>query len=178
MKRLLKLTVAVGLVAALLIPAGMALAVVPTVYVDIKPASCPNPLNVCRKGVMSVAILGTDEFDVTNIDPATVRLNLAFMELDGGDNVVDGVSPLRWAYEDVATPYLADEYRCHDLGADGYLDLVLKFNTREVVQVLELSAQDDGAQVLLEITGNLFECESIRGFDRIDIINKMINGEG
>ena len=34
------------------------------VPIDIKPQSCPNPLNVNSKGVLPVAILGTDTFDV------------------------------------------------------------------------------------------------------------------
>ena len=59
--------------------------------VDIKPQSCPNPLNVKKKGVLPIAILGTEDFDVTEIDPASVELEY--------------ISPLRWALEDVATPY-------------------------------------------------------------------------
>ena len=53
------------------------------VAVDIKPGSCPNPLNVKSKGVLPVAVLGTEEFDATQMDPASVRL--------------EGVPPLRWA---------------------------------------------------------------------------------
>jgi len=34
------------------------------VPVDIKPTSCPNPLNVKSRGVLPVAILGTADFDV------------------------------------------------------------------------------------------------------------------
>jgi len=62
------------------------------VAVDIKPTSCRNPFNVGKKGVMPVAILGTEDFDVTQIDPVTVML-------------AGVVSPLRWALEDVATPF-------------------------------------------------------------------------
>jgi len=60
------------------------------VAVDIKPESCPNPLSVKEKGALSVAIVGTEEFDVTQVDPATVTLA--------------GVSPLRWDVEDSAIP--------------------------------------------------------------------------
>ena len=38
------------------------------VFVDIKPGSCPNPLNTGSKGVLPVAIAGTVDFDVTVID--------------------------------------------------------------------------------------------------------------
>ena len=142
MKRLLKLTVAVGLVVALLIPAGMALAIGPIeVGVDIKPASCPNPLNVGSKGVVSVAILGIEEFDVATVDPASIRL--------------EGVAPLRWDWEDVATPFEGELCDCHELGPDGYSDLTLKFNTQEVIDALgEVS---DGETLVLTLTGKLLE---------------------
>jgi N-acetylneuraminic acid mutarotase len=60
------------------------------VHVDIKPTSCPNPLNVTSKGVLPVAILGTEDFDVNKIDVASIRL--------------DGVAPIRSSLEDVAAP--------------------------------------------------------------------------
>lgn len=52
------------------------------VPVDVKPTSCPNPLNVGSKGVLPIAILGAEDFDVTTVDPESVRL--------------EGVAPLRW----------------------------------------------------------------------------------
>jgi probable HAF family extracellular repeat protein len=60
------------------------------VAVDIKPGSCPNPVNVKGSGVLPVAILGTVDYDVNAIDPTSIRLG--------------GVEPLRSGYEDVATP--------------------------------------------------------------------------
>ena len=68
------------------------------VDVDIKPTSCPNPLNVKSGGVLPVAILGTEDFDVAEIDASTVQLA--------------GVSPLRWSIEDVAAP-------CPGAGGEG-----------------------------------------------------------
>ena len=67
------------------------------VFVDIKPASWPNPFQLKSKGVLPVAICGTEDFDVLTIDPATVELTLEGLGV--------GVSPLRWSYKDVATPY-------------------------------------------------------------------------
>lgn len=143
------------------------------VFVDVKPMSCPNPLNVRSKGVLPVAILGTEDFDVMTVDPASIGLNL---ELAGGD----AVCPLRWAYEDVATPYLADFDGCHEVGPDGYLDLVLMFDTPEVV-ALNLSRHVHGEVVVLQITGNLKPESSgspIIGQDAIVIINKVMHPDG
>jgi hypothetical protein len=46
------------------------------VFVDIKPASWPNPFQLKSKGVLPVAICGTEDFDVTTIDPETIRLTM------------------------------------------------------------------------------------------------------
>ena len=157
MKRLLKLTVAVGLVVALLIPGGMALAVQIPVDVDIKPASCPNPLNVGSKGVLPVTILGSEGFDVTTVDPASIRLEGV-------------VAPLRWDWEDVATPFEGELCDCHDLGSDGYLDLTLKFKIQEIVAVLGVVV--DGQVRPLALTGNLFDSTPIVGYDEVVVIKK------
>jgi hypothetical protein len=58
-----------------------------TVLLDIKPESCPNPINTKSKGVLPVAILGTGDFDVTDIDVASISL--------------EGVDPIRSSVEDV-----------------------------------------------------------------------------
>jgi hypothetical protein len=100
----------------------------PAVAVDIKPQSCPNPLNVKDKGWLPVAILGGEDLDVTQIDPASVRLE----HLLGG-------APVAWALEDVATPYEPfigkplDPYACTEEGADGFMDLTLKFEAQEII---------------------------------------------
>ncbi len=43
------------------------------VNVDIKPGSFPNHINLKSKGVISLAVLTTEEFDATAIDPLSVR---------------------------------------------------------------------------------------------------------
>ena len=138
------------------------------VPIDIKPESCPNPLNVKKKGVLPVAILGTEGFDVTRVDPASIRLV--------------GVAPLRWDWEDVATPfepYLGKEDCMEDCitdGPDGLLDLTLKFDVQEVVVALGLGVVEDGECLVLTLTGNLlpiFGGTSIDfSEDRVLILNK------
>lgn len=98
------------------------------VPVDIKPQSCPNPLNFGSKGVIPAAILGTNTFEVTKVDPASIRL--------------EGVAPLRSSLEDVATPYVpfvgkSNSSDCTDKGADGLLDLTLKFDSQEIYRMIE-----------------------------------------
>jgi hypothetical protein len=116
------------------------------VPVDIKPTSCRNPLNVKAKGVLPVAVLGTEDFDVAQIDPASVTLM--------------AVAPFRWATEDVATPYVPylgkeGAYDCTTDGPDGFMDLSFKFKTQEVVAAF--GAVADGDVLIVPLTGNLME---------------------
>ena len=132
------------------------------VDIDIKPGACPNPLNLMNKGVLLVAVLGTAEFDVTTIDPETILLNRNCEE----------VAPIRWSYEDVATPFTGELCDCHDLNGDGYMDLTLKFDTQELVSNLKLD-EAAGATVPLVLTGNLNgeNCGTpIRGKDCIRVL--------
>lgn len=122
--------------------------------IDIKPGSCPNPLNLREKGVLPVAILGLEDFDVTQIDPATVRL---FRK-----GVVDPieVAPLRWSLEDVATPFepfigKKAKYDCTAAGPDGLLDLSLKFDAQAVVAAL--GPVTDRQVLVLQLTAKLKE---------------------
>ncbi|MEA1901385.1 MAG: hypothetical protein U9N47_11635 [Thermodesulfobacteriota bacterium] len=138
--------------------------------VDIKPGSCPNPLNVNSKGLLPVAILGTDNLDVTTIDLNTIRLM--------------GVAPVRSDYEDVGTPFYPligkeDKLDCHEEDGDGIGDLSLKFDRQEIVQAIEQSSQDevvDGKVLTLSLTGNLLEDfggNEINGEDVIIIIRQI-----
>ena len=162
----------IGIISAILIsmivaiPLARANEMIP-VYVDVKPASWPNPLQLKDKGVLPVAVLGTEEFDVTTIDPETIMLTL--------EGVAEGVSPLRWSLEDVATPYIGEPCGGHDLEGDGYLDLSLKFKAEEVIETLGLDAFSDGDVVILILTGNLKEEHGgtpIQGQDCIVIQNR------
>ena len=129
------------------------------VSVDIKPGSCPNPLNVKAKGVLTAAILGTEDFDVTQIEPASVRLV--------------GVLPLRWALEDVATPFEGDKDDCGDCteeGPDGFLDLTLKFDMQAIVAAL--GDVEDGDCLVLTLEGQLLDGTPIVGEDVVVILKK------
>jgi hypothetical protein len=125
------------------------------VYVDIKPGSCPNPLNSKSKGVLPVAICGTPDFNVMDIDPETILLA--------------GVPPIRYAYEDVATPFMGDLCDCHDLNGDGYMDLTLKFKTQHIVAIIGTTT--DREWRTLTLTGNLIGGEPFEGQDCVWIVH-------
>jgi hypothetical protein len=134
------------------------------VAIDIKPMSCPNPLKVNSKGVLPVAIIGTDNLDVSAVDPASVGL--------------EGVAPLRWSIEDVSAPFepfLGREsaFDCTEEGQDGLLDLTLMFDIQEIVEAL--GEVNDGDVLALQLVGNLkeeFDGTPIMGEDVIIILKK------
>jgi hypothetical protein len=132
------------------------------VPLDIKPTSCPNPMNITAKGVLPVAILGAEDLDVSTIDPASLAL--------------EGVSPLRWEWSDVATPFepwtgKSDCWMdCTEEGPDGYTDLTLKFETQEVIAAMGELA--DGECRVLTLTGNFFDGRAIQGEDVVVFLSK------
>ena len=132
------------------------------VIVDIRPASCFNPLNVYSKGVLPVTVLGTEEFDVNDIDIASVRLA--------------GVAPFRSNYQDVTSPESDDPNACGcaDTCPDGYTDLMLKFRTTELAEVLTDIYGEiiRGDELEMTLTGALYDGSPIEGMDYITVVGK------
>lgn len=142
---------------------------------DIKPGGCPNPLNVHIKGkgkggVVPVALLGSNEFDIDQV----VLVNLALSRADG---VGESVAPLNgppgpgMTVEDLATPFEGELCDCHTLGADGHPDLSLKFSRSELMEQLQLNDVDDGQDVELLLTGSLLNGVSFEASDCVLIVN-------
>jgi hypothetical protein len=134
---------------------------VTTAPLDVKPGTCPNALNTRSQGVTPLAIVGTNDLDVTTIDPTSIE--------------IAGVTPLRSAIEDVATPHTpmtgkdsADD--CTSAGPDGRPDLTLKVDTQALVAAL--GTVTDGQVVVVELTGTLRDGTPIRGEDVVVIKQK------
>lgn len=74
------------------------------VPIDIKPGSYPNSINLKSKGVVPVAVLTTEDFDASTVDPETV--------------VFAGAEPVRSTMEDV--------------DGDDDQDMLFHFNTQDL----------------------------------------------
>ncbi|NUN98387.1 MAG: DUF3748 domain-containing protein, partial [Candidatus Omnitrophica bacterium] len=123
---------------------------------DIKPGDCPNnfTLNKNNEGKIPMAILGSAELDVTEIDPDSININ--------------GVQPVKApTVNDVAGPG-AELCACGS-GPDGYPDLVLHFSQRDLVDALDLGSQPEGAVVEVTVFGNLPDGLEVQATDCITL---------
>ena len=126
------------------------------VSMDIRPGTCPNPLNIRSRGVLPTAVLGTETLDVTEIDFTTLTLTRA-------DGVGGAVPPMMkrpghgTKIEDVGTPFEGELCECHELACDGIDDLLLKFSTEEIVSTLQLGSVPRGTPVELTLIGSTFD---------------------
>ncbi|MBF0443368.1 MAG: VWA domain-containing protein [Oligoflexales bacterium] len=131
------------------------------VAVDVKPPSCPNPFNMKKTGVTPVAILGSSDVDITQIDVSSIRLEKE-------------CAPLRSSHEDVAAPYTGEisdpplETECANTAPDGFIDLVLHFDN-------ECLASTQGTvtgkkAVIWTITGKKTDGSPIQGRDVVRLM--------
>jgi hypothetical protein len=132
------------------------------VKIDIRPNVCPNNLNLKSHGHVPVAVLGTADFDVTQIDLSSVRLM--------------GVAPVSSSYADIATPPGDGDCECSTAGADGYPDLVLEFKTSDLVPTI-LRSNDLRARrpiIRLRLDAFLSNDTRIQGTDCVQILNDPV----
>lgn len=142
--------------------------ILPGYKLDIKPMSCPNPLNVTmfentngnamfrKGGVLPVAIVGDAANDVYDIDVSSLLL--------------EGVAPLRSHVADVTAPFVGEECGCNEEGPDGIADLTLKFRKAEIIEAI--GPVTDGAVIPLTLTGTMLDGTPIQITDCVRISSK------
>jgi hypothetical protein len=74
------------------------------IQIDVKPGGWPNSINLASEGVVPVAVLTTDDFDASTVNPSSVRFA--------------GAAPVHWAAKDV--------------DSDDDTDLILHFKTQDL----------------------------------------------
>ena len=109
---------------------------------DIKPYSVPNTLNPKRKGNMAVALLGSETFDVTEVDVFTILL--------------EGVDPLSKGNKDPGNLGPAND--------DEFMDLWFHFDNQEILAAI------GGCATELTLTGNLLDGTPFSATDSIRIL--------
>jgi hypothetical protein len=130
-----------------------------TVSFDMRPGSCPNPLNPKSNGVYPALILGSADLDVRKIIPASIYLE-------------DWVSPAQIRVGDWASASDDDKGNaCADMSTDGYEDLSLKFSTNEIADLLGKVKKGDA--VTLHLTARLHDGTVIEGEDVVIIVGNQ-----
>jgi hypothetical protein len=118
------------------------------VGIDIKPGSDPNSINLCSNGAVPVAILGSETFNVYDIDTTTL------MFADAGVKVVGKKDKELCSYENV--------------NGDVFNDLVCHFVTMDISAI-------DGASVSATVSGALLGGTAIEGMDSVNIVKDTCN---
>ncbi|UCD30563.1 MAG: right-handed parallel beta-helix repeat-containing protein, partial [Planctomycetota bacterium] len=133
-----------------------------SVDLDILPDDCPNQLtvNTKNKGRLPMAIIGTETFEVSQIDLESISIN-------------GTVFPVRVPkIEDVSTPVEGQKCECHIAGADGRDDVVIHFYRREIILALGLDAMEPGTVVPITVYGLLQDGTLFRATDCITLMHR------
>ena len=115
------------------------------VAIDIKPGSEQNTVNICAQGGLKVAILSTESFDATQVDPLTVDLEGAAVRLVGKN-------------QDPQTQE-------RDINSDGITDLIVQ------VEASDISLESGAGEAILK--ASTFSSEPIEGADAVNIKQQM-----
>ncbi|MFQ5512601.1 MAG: hypothetical protein ACE5EO_12210 [Candidatus Krumholzibacteriia bacterium] len=116
--------------------------------IDIAPAVCPNVVNPDLQDLLTIALVGTDGFDVARVDAASL--------------VLDDTPPVQVQYRDVSRPGEGGDCPCSDAGGDGIQDMVLRFRIEHLDDLKEAVAQTTHRLTLSGRfeTGERFEAEN------------------
>lgn len=115
-----------------------------SVAIDIKPGSDENSINLCSNGAIPLAILGTNDFNVSTINTDTLRFSEASVKMVGKKEPHSLCS-----YEDVNVDYIED--------------LVCHFITTDIAGI-------DGESTTASVNGELFDGTPFEGSDSINIV--------
>lgn len=134
------------------------------VAVDIQPGSCTKSINDNErasraKAVVSVAIMGSVDLDVHDIDPASIA--------------IEGASPVRWSYGDAGSPAdkSDDSCACSEAGPDGYPDITLKFYRSELLDALSHDS-NPRRTAFARAYGQFTDGSPFEGFDCVPLVGK------
>jgi hypothetical protein len=115
------------------------------ITIDIKPGGNPNNINLKSKGVVPVAVLTTNVFDASTVDPNTVTFA--------------GAEPVRWTLDDV------DD--------DGDKDMLFHFKTQDLnlgESITEAAEVTETTETTLTLTGKKTDLKVIQGTDTVRIV--------
>ena len=127
------------------------------VEINVHPGSDPNTVYATASGVIPVAILGSEEFDVLTIVPDSLELASTRVKIVGGDRPLCHVEDIG-SHDTAFFDALGDP--------DGHADLVCQFRTEDIRLVL-------GIVQYVHLTGEFIDPDgSPRPFVGFDLANE------
>ena len=114
------------------------------VTIDIKPHSNPNSINLCSNGAVPVAVLGSESFDVYEINADTLRFAEATVKIVGKKD-----------------PHTLCSFE--DVNDDLIDDLVCHYLTTNIAAL-------DGESTTATVNGDLFNGIPFIGVDSVNIV--------
>ena len=120
------------------------------VALDWNPRSKRTEINLKGNGNVRVAIIGTEDFDVSEIDPTTVRAD------DEKDVLLDGGG----------IGAIVDKSSWEDINDDGFQDLVLFFGKSDLRSVVEISSESSINDNQIYLLGSNIQLDSGYFFGR------------
>ncbi len=131
---------------------------------DLVPGRCENDVTVQtgRPAVLTAVVLGAEGADVLSLDPATFQLART-------DGTVATVSPFSIGLADVRTA--TPSSTCSTPGADGHLDLVLRFSLEDAVAAFDLDfeATPEGRDVALRLVAQQLDGSPVEVRDSLTV---------
>lgn len=113
-----------------------------TAEIDVKPGSDPNSINLCSNGSVPIAIFGSDDLDVADINISSLTLMDAQVKLAGKSG--------------------KEKCSASDINNDGHDDLVCHFDT--------LGLDLAGGDTVATVSGELNDETPLEGSDSVSIV--------
>jgi hypothetical protein len=131
-------------------------AVTDTIEIDIKPDDPTNTIDLAKESWVTVAILGNEYFDVTQIDVRSLRFGATGTEdsIERSGKGAKATIVVQWV----------------DIDGDGHLDLVVRFETKKT----GLAVGDTQAT----LTGSLLDGRSFEIAQDVEVVSSSSGGGG
>jgi hypothetical protein len=123
-----------------------------SVMIDVKPGSFPNSINLSSGGTTPVAVLGSADLDVSDIDPGSLTLGTS------GVKTVGSTDRTMCSIVDVSGDFSSGL----EGAPDGFNDLVCHFVTLSIVP--------EAGNAQAKLSGELHDSTPIEGMDSVNIV--------
>jgi len=135
--------------------------------IDIKPGNCTNIVNAKSMGILPIAIIGSQDLNVGDIDKKSIKL-----EYEGQPLTIHGkeISFFKKAFTYDVTAPPSETVTCDDEFPDGINDLIIKYKIKTITNALMEAGvkYKNGDKITLTVSATA-NGETFKGSDIITI---------